>query len=174
MDIDYTALEQGQRKKITFETTLTSFYQRMLQEAYNFAGALPDRVHVYLQIQDGRAGAGFLFESAGKVFELDTISELTSTIDYIPDEGHVQQLMNRTGEILLEYINHFISHARPIPSEAWTTADIATNGINTFNGYNFGRPVVETQEALQAWKKDLEDPSYAVFRNLALLELPPF
>jgi hypothetical protein len=41
-------------------------------------------------------------------------------------------------------------------------------------GYNFNRAIPETQEAVKKWKSDLEDPSYSVFRNVALLELPPF
>lgn len=174
MSTDYTSLEEGQRRVTSFESTQTSILQSMLQEAYNFASAVPDKVHIYFQIGDGKASAGFLFEASGRILEIDTIGEATAAIDYIPDAGHVQMLMDRTAQTIVQFISHCVSSQRPIPSEVWTTAIPAETAIHTTSGYNFSRSLPTTQDAIAKWKKDLEDSSYAVFRNVALLELPPF
>lgn len=174
MSTDYTSLEEGKRKVTTFESTQTPILQSMLQEAYSFAGHIPQKVHIYFQIGDGKASAGFLFETSDKILEIDTISEATEGLDYTPNEGHVQMLMNRVGQQIVQFISHSVNSNRPLPSEVWTTAVIATTEINTSYGYNYNRTLPETQDAIQKWKRDLEDPSYAVFRNVALLELPPF
>lgn len=174
MSTDYTSLDGVAVKAIsTFESTQTSILQSMLQEAYTFAGHVPDKVHIYFQVGDGKASAGFLFEASGRILELHTIGEITEPNGYVPDDGHVQMLMNNVGQQVVQFISHCVNSNRPIPSEVWTTAVIANTEIFTSLGYNFNRSLPETQEAVQKWKSYLEDPSYAVFRNVALLELPP-
>lgn len=175
MSTDYTSLDGVAVKAVpTFESTQTQILQGMLQNAYDFGGHKPEKVHVYFQIGEGVAGAGFLFEVDGKVLEVNQMLSEDVDLGYEATSEHQQQLMNVMSEQLLQFISHCVTNKKPLPSEVWTSAVIDPVELSTSAGYGFKRALPVVQEAVTAWKKDLEDPSYLVMKSVALLAPVPF
>jgi hypothetical protein len=171
LSTDYTSLEEGVKKVTGFENTQSEILHSMIQEAYDFANHKPEKVHVYFQIGNGVAGAGFLFEIAGRILEVSQMTDPELELGYDLQPKHQQQLMNAMSQKLLTFISHCVTNNRPLPAEVWTSAVIKPADMSTSVGFNVGRrelPVV--QDAVTAWKKDLEDPSYAVIHKLSALE----
>lgn len=170
MSTDYTSLEEGAKKVSSFEGIQAEILHDMLQEAYDYANHLPQKIHVYIQIANGRAGADFLFEIGGKVLEVHTLNQSDVELDFELTPERKQMLMNNMGPHLLRFVSHCSSHKKPFPAEVWVSADIAGGGITTLLGYNYNRPVEETKTAALKWKKDLEDPSHLAMQKLSSVE----
>jgi hypothetical protein len=172
MSTDYTSLEEGAQKKVSsYEGVQAEILHDMLQEAYNYAGHVPEKIHAYIQIADGRAGADFLFEIGGKVLEVHTLDQSDVELEFDLTPERKQMLMNNMAPHLLRFISHCATHKKPFPSEVWTSADTTPGGTRTtLLGYNYNRTVDETKTATLRWKKDLEDPSYAVMQKLSAIE----
>lgn len=173
MSMDYTSLEEGAKKKVTtFESTQSDLLHRMVQEAYDFANHKPEKIHIYFQIGNGVAGAGFLFEIAGRILEVEHMTDPELELGYDLQPKHQQQFMNAMSQHLLKFISHTVTSNRPLPAEVWTSAVTRPADMTTSVGYNLGKrelPVV--QDVVTAWKKDLEDPNNAIMRGLAIVNL---
>lgn len=175
MSTDYTSLDGVAVKAVsTFESTQTEILQGMLQNAYDFGGRKPEKVHVYFQIGQGVAGAGFLFEIDGRVLEVNEMLSEDVDLGYEATSEHQQQLNTLMSQWLLQFISHCVTNKRPLPSEVWTSAIIEPVEVSTSAGYGFNRKLPVVQDAVTAWKKDLEDPSYLVMKSVALLAPEPF
>lgn len=169
MPTDYTSLEEGAQKAAsTFESTQSEILQSMLQTTFSYAGYVPDKVHVYFQITEGRAAAEFLFEIAGKVLEVGELDQTDVELDFVERPERQQQLTNNIAQELLRFINHYVTHDRPFPTEVWTSVGAQDSSITSSTGYSYLRAVPESKEAMRNWKKDLEDPSYLAVRKLAI------
>lgn len=173
MSLDYTSLEEGAKKKVTsFEGTQSDLLHRMVQEAYDFANHKPEKIHIYLQIGNGVAAAGFLFEIAGKVLEVEQMTDPELELGYDLQPKHQQQLMNAMSQHLLKFISHTVTSNRPLPAEVWTTAVTKPADMTTSVGYNLGRRELSVvQDVVAAWKKDLEDPNSTIMRSLSIVSL---
>lgn len=171
MSTDYTSLEEGAQKKVSsFEGIQAEILRAMLQEAYDYANHLPEKIHIYLQVTNGRAAADFLFEMGGKVLEAHLMDQSEVELDFDLTPERQQMLMNKMGEHLLRFINHCSTHKKPFPAEVWTSADIATAKVTTSLGYNYNRSVEDAKPATLKWKQDLEDPSYMAMRDIAIIQ----
>lgn len=171
MATDYTSLEEGQRKATTFESSQTTILNHMLQRTYDYAERRVDAIHVYFQISEGRAAAEFLFEVDGKVLEVDTLEQAELDPPLAPDLDRRQWLMNGMAQELLAFINHSLTHNRPLPTEVWNSVDLKKDKSHTSFAYNFNRKVIESKEAILKWKGELEDPSYEIVRELSVVNL---
>lgn len=171
MTTDFTSLEEGQKKATTFESSQTTILNHMLQRTYDYADRRADAVHVYFQISEGRAAAEFLFEVDGKILEVHTLDQAELDPPLAPDLERRQWLMNGMAQELLEFINHSLNHNRPLPTEVWNSVDLKRDKANTSIAYNFNRKVTDSKEAILKWKSELEDPNYAIIRELSVVDL---
>lgn len=153
-----------------FERLLGRIMQRTLRTAYDYAQSTPEAVHVYIQIHNSRASADCLFEVEGKLYGVHTLNNSTSNTKFDTTLENQQLLMNSLAMGIKETLELFISHERAMPSEIWTSIRVEGELKSTVLGYNAdnSRGVPTTAEAMEEWKKRLEDPSNNLIGELSI------
>lgn len=171
MSTDYTSLEEGQKKTATFERTQTTILHHMLQRSFDYSGQKAESVHVYFQIGDGHAAAEFLYGVVGHVLAVDELHRVQVEPPLDLSEERLRWLQDGIAQELLAFINHSLTHNKPLPNEVWVSAHVPTDKTHTSFGYNYSRELPNSKDAVLKWKNELADPNYKNLRDLSIIDL---
>lgn len=174
MSIDFTMPGDipgfGDSNPTSFESQLSAILKKMLRTSYDYAVLTPEKLHLYVQIGDGSASAGCLFEVSGKLYDLNTLKNALSLSKFDASEENKMEFFQLLAMGIGDILSLFSGNDRALPNQIWSSIDVSTEDRATIVGYNASdtEGLRDVNVEVNEWKNRIEQQGSDLIGRLAI------